>query len=197
MLKSHEFFDPRYRKVIYVVRDPRDVLVSYYFQYRRRNQHKTEVCSMEQYMNAFLSGELDAFGSWQDNVGSWVGARRGAADFLLVRYEDLSADPDRELGRVAGLLGWRSDAERMRQAVVQSSFQQMRELERFQVEVTRTLDPSRREQPFVRSGTVGGWKRELPEALATRIEDAWGATMSELGYLDAPEPRGRASEPGP
>src|SRR5215469_6269647 len=30
IIKSHEYFDPRYKKVIYIVRDPRDVALSYY-----------------------------------------------------------------------------------------------------------------------------------------------------------------------
>ena len=37
IIKSHECFDPRYKKIIYIVRDPRDVLISYYeFQLKRR-----------------------------------------------------------------------------------------------------------------------------------------------------------------
>src|SRR5579859_8166001 len=37
IIKSHECFDPRYRKIIYIVRDPRDVVISYYeFQLKRR-----------------------------------------------------------------------------------------------------------------------------------------------------------------
>src|ERR1700685_1517671 len=30
IIKSHEYFDVRYPKVIYIVRDPRDVALSYY-----------------------------------------------------------------------------------------------------------------------------------------------------------------------
>jgi len=30
IIKSHECFDPRYKKIVYIVRDPRDVLISYY-----------------------------------------------------------------------------------------------------------------------------------------------------------------------
>ena len=37
ILKSHQYFDPRFPKVIYIVRDPRDVLLSgYHFQRKRR-----------------------------------------------------------------------------------------------------------------------------------------------------------------
>src|SRR5437773_5781175 len=36
ILKSHEHFDPRYRKVIYIVRDPRDVALSHYNWQRKR-----------------------------------------------------------------------------------------------------------------------------------------------------------------
>src|SRR5215472_10086604 len=30
LIKTHEYFEPRYRKVIYLVRDPRDMAVSLY-----------------------------------------------------------------------------------------------------------------------------------------------------------------------
>src|SRR6476660_6161204 len=37
ILKSHQYFDPRYQKVMYVVRDPRDVVLSeYHFDIKRR-----------------------------------------------------------------------------------------------------------------------------------------------------------------
>src|SRR5467141_466425 len=31
LIKSHQYFDPRYPKVIYIVRDPRDVVLSEYY----------------------------------------------------------------------------------------------------------------------------------------------------------------------
>jgi len=37
IVKSHQYFDPRYKQVIYIARDPRDVVVSqYYFQRKRK-----------------------------------------------------------------------------------------------------------------------------------------------------------------
>jgi hypothetical protein len=37
IIKSHQYFDPRYKQVIYIARDPRDVVVSqYHFQRKRK-----------------------------------------------------------------------------------------------------------------------------------------------------------------
>ena len=92
LLKSHEYFDPRYGKLLYLVRDPRDVVVSYY-HHHVRSQLIAEGYPMEQYVTRFLAGRLDPYGSWHDHVGSWLGAREGDPGFLLMRYEDLSAHP--------------------------------------------------------------------------------------------------------
>jgi hypothetical protein len=181
ILKSHEYFDPRYEKLVYLVRDPRDVVVSYYHHDRRR-QLIPEGYPTEQYIARFLAGRLDPYCSWHEHVGSWLGARDGDPAFLLVRYEDLSAAPQQGLRRIADFLGLRSDDSELELACELSSFEAMRKLERFQAETAGSLSPVRVQQPFVRSGTVGGWRRELPPALAARITARWGRTMTALGY---------------
>jgi hypothetical protein len=181
ILKSHEYFDPRYEKLLYLVRDPRDVVVSYNHHDIRRRLFP-EGYPMEQYVARFLAGRLDPYGSWHEHVGSWLGARDGDPGFLLVRYEDLSAAPQQGLRRIADFLGLRpSDAE-LGLACERSSFEAMRKLERFQAETAGNLSRARVQQPFVRSGTVGGWRREMPPALAAQITARWGTTMAALGY---------------
>lgn len=184
LLKSHEYFDPRYEKVLYLVRDPRDVVVSYY-HHHLRSRLIPEGYPMEQYVARFLAGRLDPYGSWHEHVGSWLGARESDPGFLLMRYEDLSAAPQPGLRRIADFLELRpSDAE-LELACQRSSFEVMRKLERFQAETEGSLSPVRVQRPFVRSGTVGGWRRELPPALAERITAHWGTTMAALGYGEA------------
>ena len=184
LLKSHEYFDARYRRVIYLVRDPRDVAVSY-FHHLVKQRVMPEDCTLERYLDGFLVGSYDPYGSWHENVGSWLGARGGHEDFLLVRYEDLSRRPLQELQRVVGFIGLEHSEAQLRAALCACSAERMRELESRQARLTATLKDSRQDIPFIRSAKVGGWADELPARLAARITRAWGRTMAELGYLDA------------
>lgn len=62
-LKSHEYFDPRYKKVIYIVRDPRDVLVSYYYYLMKMSALLSNE-TLDQFARRFIDGEVDSFGDW-------------------------------------------------------------------------------------------------------------------------------------
>lgn len=180
LLKSHEYFDPRYPKVIYLVRDPRDVCISY-FHHRHRQPGK-EGTTLEEHVRAFLKGELDRYGRWEENVGSWIGAKRSAAEMLIVRYEDLKADPIRELERIRDFLGLAADDAAIEASVRRSSFDEMQRLERFQAEVTGSVSAVRIARPFVRAGRTGGWADELPAACAAMIEEQCEWPMAVLGY---------------
>ncbi|MFI5103169.1 MAG: sulfotransferase domain-containing protein, partial [Terriglobales bacterium] len=106
IIKSHEYFDPRYKKVIYIVRDPRDVAVSYY-DFSRKYRHIEDSYPLERYIGDFVSGRLISadWGTWGENVGTWVAALNGRPTFLLLRYEDLIADTPSELAKVARFFG--------------------------------------------------------------------------------------------
>src|SRR5271170_1224418 len=96
VIKSHECFDPRYKRIIYIVRDPRDVFISYYeFQLKRRVI--SDDCSLEEFLPRFMESEFEPkTGSWRDHVVSWTATRGGQKSFLLLRYEDLLADTRQE-----------------------------------------------------------------------------------------------------
>lgn len=182
ILKSHEYFDPRYEKVIYIVRDPRDVAVSYY-HYHVKVRMIDEGCPMEEYVSRFVSGSLDPFGTWGENVGSWLGTRRDHDKFLLLQYEQMLQEPVRELRRIASFLSIDATQSRLDNAIEASSADVMREMEREQSGMWATTKRSRTDKAFVRSSKAGGWRSELPEASVAAIEEAWGDLMEDLGYL--------------
>lgn len=184
LLKSHEPFDFRYPKVLYVVRDPRDVSLSKY-HWIRKWRGIPDGYPIEDFVTRWIAAEFDQFlraGSWADNVLSWLAMRSGIANFLLVRYEDLVIDGRNEMGRIAGFLGIEATDESLSRAIELSSAEQMRALEKEQSHQWRDTRPTRQDIPFVRKATSGGWKTACPQEAIRRIEAAWWPLMRILGY---------------
>jgi hypothetical protein len=188
LLKSHECFQPHYPRVIYIVRDPRDVAVSYY-HHNVKAGNIPDHYPMASFVQRFIAGEFDRrFGTWRDNVLSWTALRQGAPGFLLIRYEDMKRDPATVLAGVAAFLERCSfrqiDArpEALQRTIELSSPERMRALEKQEGDQWVLTKGTRRDKPFVRSAISGGWKSQLaPESLAA-IESAWGDLMQSLGY---------------
>jgi hypothetical protein len=181
-IKSHQYFDPRFPKVIYIVRDPRDVVLSeYYFDIKRGAL--TDGYPLQEYISRFVRGDVNhPFGTWYENAATWFHARRGDPRFLLVRYEDLQSNAMDEMHRIANFLGLAAEPERLTFAIEQSSAGRMRELEKKQGHLWSSTRETRKDKPFVRSAKAGGWKAELPEASVAQIEAAWGGLMRDMGY---------------
>jgi len=181
VLKSHEYFDPRYKKVVYLVRDPRDVAVSYYHYYRKVKV-LAEGYPMDRYVRTFLTGELQTWGSWGENVASWLSVRQNRDGFLLLRYEDLLDNPVQLLSKAAEFLGIPSTTDELARSVDLSSVERMRELEKIQGDEWVTIKGSRKDVPFIGTAISGRWRAELAHEAVIAIESAWGNLMTKLGY---------------
>ncbi len=183
IMKSHHAFQPRFPRVIYIVRDPRDVVLSQYYFYRKRRRIADDY-PIEQFVSRFVAGLTSDYGSWGQNVASWLATRHRTLAFQLLRYEDLVADTTRELAKVASFLNIPTTPEQLAQAVERSSARQMRKMESADVNCSVTKN-TRRDIPFVRSATTGEWKSGLPESCVTEVEHAWAPLMHWLGYATA------------
>jgi Sulfotransferase domain len=185
VLKSHECFDPRYPRVIYIVRDPRDVAVSFYF-YNLKVRVIPDGYSMDEFVDRFVAANVvpyaDRVGCWEDHVLSWLRLREGKPGFSMVRYEDLLADPAKELVKLAPMLGIHPSPERVERAVRLSSASHMQSLEKEQSKQWQTTKDTRQDIAFVREAKSGGWQKKLSPGAVRTIEQAWGTTMKELGY---------------
>jgi hypothetical protein len=186
ILKSHEYFDPRYNKVLYIVRDPRDVAVSmYHYSIKRKNI--PDGFEMEEFVPRFMAGEfLEDWGIWDEHVSSWYATRQGKNGFLLLRYEDMLSDPAAALTKVAAFMNLDVGDGVLARAVQLSSSEQMRELEKRQSSLWTLTKDTRPDIAFVRKARSGTWESELPPAAVQRIERAWAPLMRTLGYNLAP-----------
>ncbi|HUO26867.1 MAG TPA: sulfotransferase domain-containing protein [Candidatus Aquilonibacter sp.] len=183
VIKSHQYFDPRFKKVIYVVRDPRDVALSYY-DFQRKYRQIEDSYPTPRYIRDFVAGRLGTgdWGTWAENVGSWLGARDGQPGFLLLRYEDLISETARELARVADFLDIEVTPGLLATTIERGSAHRMRQLERNQASQWVSTKDKRPDIPFIRTASSGGWKKLLLPESASEIESAWGPLMRRLGY---------------
>lgn len=187
IIKSHEYFDPRYRRVIYIVRDPRDVAVSHFF-FQRKRRLIDDNYSIDEFVRSFVAGQTSRYASWGENVAGWLATRGSSPDFLLLRYEDMLENTPRELAKIANLLGLTATSDLLAQAAERSSASRMRELEKRQALSWSSTRNTRQDIPFIRSASAGKWRSELSTSAVEAIERAWGPVMRCLGYDSITKP---------
>lgn len=182
-IKSHEYFDHRYPRVIYIVRDPRDVALSFY-NFQRKYSQIEDGRPLERYVDDFVNGKLNSrsWGTWAENVGSWVSTRGRSASFLLLRFEDMLQDTRRELVRLADFLALTPTSDTLDRTIANCSAERMRQMEKLQENQWAATKSHRKDIPFVGTAKSGTWRSRLPEDSILQIESAWGQLMTSLGY---------------
>lgn len=183
IIKSHYPFQHAYKRVIYVVRDPRDVVLSQY-HYQIKRGVLPVGAPIEPFVSRFLAGEVCPYGSWGENVSSWLAARRKHPDFVLIRYEDLLRQTSTELARMAQLLKIEPTPDRIALAVERSTADRMRQLEKVEGSQWASTKGTRQDMSFIRAAKDRQWKTALPQECVAQIENAWGEWMESLGYAE-------------
>jgi hypothetical protein len=171
IFKSHDRVRADYRRVVYLLRDGRDVMVSY-------RHYRTALLDREP-----SSAEISAFAeedaqSWPQHVDEWL-ANPHRAELMTVRYEDLLNDPVRELRRFCEFGGFDRDEEFLDRLAKQASFDSLRAKE-LRFGWNNPIWP--KEKPFLRRGIAGSHRDELePEHLEMFLQ--YGAeTLRKHGY---------------
>eukprot|EP00931_Biecheleriopsis_adriatica_P090578 TRINITY_DN6453_c0_g1_i1.p1 TRINITY_DN6453_c0_g1~~TRINITY_DN6453_c0_g1_i1.p1 ORF type:complete len:399 (-),score=75.42 TRINITY_DN6453_c0_g1_i1:144-1295(-) len=110
-------------KVIYVCRNAKDACVSSY--YHAANPKKMGI-PFDAWVKIWLSG-LFEHGRWSDHVAGWRSESTSNPEQVLwVRYEDMLAQPEKEIRRVASFLGLAVSDEAVTATVLHSGFEKMK-----------------------------------------------------------------------
>ena len=149
-------------RVMLLVRDPRDAIVSNYFQVTRRDHwFEGDIASYLRWPR----GSLDSMLRYYD---IWAHERHVPSAFLLLRYEELRRDTVAALGVIAEFLGLRNVEPATLGAVVEhSSFDAMRRREAGRAADGSPFAPGSSADPEsfkARKGQVGGYREYLSAA---------------------------------
>lgn len=172
----------RNAKVILLVRDPRDVVVSLYFHVTRRRRQRYDGS-----LSDFVRDPVGSLASLLAFYDAWI-AQRDSGDVLLVRYEDMHADPRRELRRVLAFIGVSGVGDAtVQRAVAGASFERLQRVEREGTAGTRALRTETVDDPEsykVRRGKVGGFVDYLDEEDVRYVDLAVARSRGarNLGY---------------
>lgn len=177
----------RQKKVIFLARDPRDVIVSSYFEMSKRGQIFGENLYEERQpifhgsLSEFISNRAGGFDTVLEYYNIWAENRSIPQDFLLIRYEDMKTGPGKELRRVLDFLGLQEITQaEIDEAVEFSSFERMRKME---AEGKLITGQSAAEGKALSSGILKPGDRADQESYKTRR----GETRGYVRYLSALE----------
>jgi hypothetical protein len=169
-------------RIIMVVRDPRDVAVSYFY-YRYHREH----FKRETWLYRFLpyrvrdwylkQRHFDDFAlNTSKEWNKFVLAGIESAD-VIVRYEDLLVDAVREIKNITEHLEVAFNPTAARQAVEYCSFSSMQRLEQSNSKVSDNQN-----ERFFRKGTSGQWVNYFSAALRQEFDKCSAEARQVLGY---------------
>uniref|UniRef100_A0A8C4QJI6 Sulfotransferase n=1 Tax=Eptatretus burgeri TaxID=7764 RepID=A0A8C4QJI6_EPTBU len=167
-------------KVIYVTRNPKDVLVSFFHFFAILKAKPSDVPSkFEDVLQSFLEGQ-SSYGEWSEHVRGWLNS--GYKNFLHVTYEEMSKDLAAVIKRICTFLDKSLTEEQVQGVMKHSSFESMRHnpLTNYS-KMEELYDLSKGD--FIRKGKVGDWKNHFTVAQSERFDVAYRERMEGL-HLD-------------
>ncbi len=184
------------QRVLFLVRDPRDVAVSFYFHVlKRASPHELARKGIppearDLPLERFLEDERLGVPRVIGFLNRWAEELPGMPHAMCLRYEDLRAEPERELGRLLEFMGVAATPAEIGEAVAFASFDRMKEKERDGFFKSRRLGPTDAQDPEsykVREGVVGGYRRHVEPAQAARLDALVQTRLAPVyGYADEP-----------
>ncbi len=175
--KSHSGYNNSFRKVIYLVRDPRDVSVSYFY-YSKKIKYIDKNMSFNDFLELFLKGDVP-YGRWDSHVNGWLKNRNNLDDFLFIKYEDMLEEPFKLSKSVLEFAGFDVDSIRLEEAIENSSFSKLSMLEKNNQQTNKYLSNTDHSIPFIRKGIAGDYKRFFSE----KMEADLLKRIATFGYI--------------
>jgi len=180
IFKCHDYYDHRFGRAIYIVRDPREVVVSAYF-FAIKIGTISKNYSKRKFVRNFLNGEFNSnFGTWYQHVGSWYGAKDN--NILFIRYEDLKKKMAVEILKIAKFLKIEISSKKISKIVRKTSFKILQDQEGKHGVDWASIPNNASKIKFFRDAKIDSWKNFLTKKEVKKIKQMWGRNMKIFNY---------------
>ena len=171
------------RGIIYLVRDPRDVILSYSVHLNKNIKDTFQIMTDKfakgvfKYDGKYIADTI--LGSWSENYKSWKNFN--LKNKIIIKYEDLISNPNKYFSKIVTYLnevdGIEINEQMINKSIENTNFKNLQNLE-------KKFGFSEKEYGvFFRKGKSGNWKKELDKKITFQIEQTFKEEMKELGYL--------------
>jgi hypothetical protein len=180
--------------VIYIVRDPRNVITSYSNHYETSIEQSandmltnTYLKGMKDY-NTFENNVLTHLGTWADNYNSWKHFNK-FNKYLLIKYEDIVSRPDVIFQNVLKFIAEISntsfyiDKKKLENSINTTTFENLKQMEEKNGFIEAVKRKDNNNITFFKQGSNRDWKKLLTDEIKNKIEKSFNKEMKELGYL--------------
>ena len=179
IVKSHDRFKSFFkkRKVIYIVRNGENVLISLYYYLKARNNNEIALESIHK------NAGSHSYGPWNKHVLRWL-----YNSIYIVQYENLKKDPENEILNLCKYLSIKVNQEEIIRVIENSSFNRMKSLEEKYGYYNDTRVKSDKKISFVRKGSiVNNDDIDIPQRIKTELCQQYKKIRHRLKQIKANE----------
>jgi len=175
--------------VIYIVRDPRDVVVSFAHHNNQSIEKTTEMINSDFVLGAHSKNGMPVYmGSWSRNYNSWK-VFNNKGKYLLIKFEDLIQDKEENFKKILNFIkiltksNFEINDKKIKKILEEIEFDKLKKLEEKEGFNEAKTDEKGNNIPFFREGKSNNWKKTLAPIIKTSIEATCQKEMQELKYL--------------
>uniref|UniRef100_UPI00398E552F sulfotransferase 2B1-like n=1 Tax=Pristiophorus japonicus TaxID=55135 RepID=UPI00398E552F len=166
-------------KIVYVVRNPKDALVSS-FHYHNMATFLENPGTFEEFIHKFLEGKV-MFGSWFDHIKSWL-LVKDQDNILFLTYEEMLQDMRGVLVRLGEFLGKQLGDDAIETIANQSKFSNMKQNKMSNYSFVPKELMDQKKTNFLRKGIAGDWKTHFTTAQTEHFNSVYAQRMKGLNF---------------
>jgi len=165
-------------KYIYIVRNGKDVLVSYFHFYQSHLKFKG---TFSEFFERFMQGKVQ-FKTWFKHVAGWL-EHKDDPNVLLLQYEDLIHEPRGSIQKIIDFCGFNNITPEQFSAILEkSSFTFMKKHgDKFDHLTGKMLEQGSIQGVFIRQGKIGESKKLLTEQQEQLFEQKFQEYLGASG----------------
>uniref|UniRef100_A0A8C5DLK3 Sulfotransferase n=1 Tax=Gouania willdenowi TaxID=441366 RepID=A0A8C5DLK3_GOUWI len=163
-------------KIIYVSRNPKDVVVSFY-HFHKMAKFLPDPESFSNFLYRFLEGSVH-YGSWFDHVLGWTN-QDADLNLLHISYEEMLLDPKGTIKKVSSFLQRPLLEDEVNSCVKHSTFSSMKHNQMINYTLVSQEIMDQSKGPFMRKGEIGDWKNMFTEELNQYFQSVFISKMQD------------------